>query len=170
MRCVRQSRQIEIVQRTKNCVTEEVNSKECDGHACSMNNRSIMPRVCLSDFLMGCCHFKSLTMPNDPAHRPPRSDLSNVQNSKAPVPSANGGSVQRSCSATCSAYSKISGQICPHSPCGPASLRPGTITADHAEYTKRSPRIPRGPRSKKSLRRLKVKFSPQAAHAAEQRN
>ena len=55
---------------------------------------------------------------------------------------------------------KISGQIFRYSPCGPASLRPGTITADNAEYTKRNPRIPRGPRSKKSLRRLNVKFSP----------
>src|SRR6266571_1275891 len=35
--------------------------------------------------------------PNDPAHRPPSPDLSKLQNSKALVPSANGGSVQRSC-------------------------------------------------------------------------
>src|SRR5881628_1055840 len=40
---------------------------------------------------------------------------------------------------------------CPNSPWGPATLRaPGTITADHAEYTKRNPRILRVPRSKKS--------------------
>ena len=36
---------------------------------------------------------------NDGAHRPPSPDWSKLQNSKAPVPRANGGSVQRSGSA-----------------------------------------------------------------------
>src|SRR5262245_46776619 len=38
-------------------------------------------------------------MPNDAAHRPPSPDCSKFQNSKALVPSANGGSVRRSGSA-----------------------------------------------------------------------
>ena len=37
--------------------------------------------------------------PNAGAHRPPSSDFWKTQNSKAPVPSANGGSVQRSSAA-----------------------------------------------------------------------
>src|SRR2546423_1521489 len=45
-------------------------------------------------------------MPNDQAHRPPSPDFWKTQNSKAPVPSANGGSVQRPCSATCSFHSQ----------------------------------------------------------------
>src|SRR5258708_5366118 len=40
-----------------------------------------------------------LMTPNDPAHRPPSPGLSKFQNSKASVPSPNGGSVQRSGSA-----------------------------------------------------------------------
>jgi hypothetical protein len=35
----------------------------------------------------------AFTQPNVPAHRPPSPDLSKFQNSKAPVPSADGGSV-----------------------------------------------------------------------------
>src|SRR5437899_13057405 len=42
--------------------------------------------------------------PNDQAHRPPSPDLSKLQNSKASVPNANGGSVQRPCSAACSVH------------------------------------------------------------------
>ena len=45
-------------------------------------------------------------MLHDQAHRPPSPDFWKTQNSKAPVPSANGGSVQRPCSATCSFHHK----------------------------------------------------------------
>ncbi len=79
--------------------------------------------------------------PNDRAHRPPNPDLSKHQNSKAPVPSANGGSVQRSGSAIQSSSTQKS----PVSNSGLAATAvhataPGNVTAKEAKDTKRNPR------------------------------
>src|SRR6266568_7502327 len=59
----------------------------------SENNRNAITIVFM---LWG---WKLALMSNVRAHRPPSPDLSKFQSSKAPVPSANGGSVQRSGSA-----------------------------------------------------------------------
>src|SRR6266487_670283 len=75
--------------------------------------------------------------PNVRAHRPPSPDLSKLQNSKATVPNANGGSVQRAGSASCSAYSKnLLSNLSLLAVRPGCATAPGTITANHAKYTK----------------------------------
>ena len=80
-------------------------------------------------------------MPNDQAHRPPSPDFWKTQNSKAPAPSANGGSVQRPCSATCSSNLKNLRSDSFRKRC---DNRPGhcarNVTEKPAKLTKRNPR------------------------------
>src|SRR6266516_3928952 len=78
-------------------------------------------------------------MAND-QYRPPSPDSCKIQNSKAQVRSANGGSVQRHCSATCSFHLKNlrSDSLRQRSggrPCHCAR----NVTAKYAKYTKRNP-------------------------------
>src|SRR6266511_336341 len=106
-----------------------------------MPKKESSANVCRNlDSVFQCVVSRVQMPPNVGAHRPPIPDFSKLQNSKAPVPSANGGSVQRSGSATCSAYSKNLRPNLSRLVVRPGRATvPGTITANHAKYTKTNP-------------------------------